>query len=201
MLSAPDDPDARRRDEPRISIESLLAGRKYHRGYLTATSLEHETFGLTSLDDRPLLLDLLMELRQGRPFFAYRAEHDHPTRDPEILFDDAASILVVIFGDLALDASTLHALAADRRRPAVGYIRTILDSGVPVLFPEPAHHGSDWTIFSPFPLSGHIATALARHASPRRRCFVIPYQEARSEEKFYFERYDIDRFTEHEVGQ
>lgn len=182
-----------------MSIEALLGGRKYHRGYLSATSLEHDTFGLTSLDDRDLLLDLLMELRQGRPVFAYREEYDHPARDPDVLLDDAASVLVVLFGDLALNASTLHALAAERRRPAVGYIRTILDGGVPVLFPEPAHHGHDWAVYSPFPLSEHIKRAFTRIASPSRRCFVIPYRDARSEEKFYFERYDIDRYAEHEI--
>lgn len=198
-LSSDDDADARRRDSP-LTLEGFLNSRRYFRGYLAGSSLARGTVGLTSLARHGLLLDLLMELRAGRPVSIWTAESSEPERDDRLLIDRPSDVLVAVLGDAPLDLSTVTALAAQQRRQALGFLQGILNQGMPVLFPEPAHDGYDWSIFSPFPLLQPVSRVLESAASPEARVFAIPHVRARSEEKFYFERYDLSLFAEYELG-
>ena len=76
----------------------------------------------------------------------------------------------------------------------------LLDMGATVVFPEPAHVGHDWSIFSAKPLSARFTEALAT-APADCRSFVVPYVKARGEHKFYFEQYDLGLFSEYEVNR
>ncbi len=198
-LSADDDPDARKRESP-LTLEGFLKSRQYYRGYLAGSSLSEETIGLTSLRRPEILLDILMEIRSGRPLSIWTAEASEPVRDAALLLDRPEDVLVAVVGDAPLDLSTITALAAEQRRRALGFLQGILNQGMPVLFPEPAHHGYDWSLFSPFPLRPAVERGLARIAAPDLRVFSIPHNRARSEEKFYFEQYDLSLFAEFELG-
>ena len=60
-----------------------------------------------------------------------------------------------------------------------------------MLFPEPAHDGYDWSLFARRPMREAFCEALVRHAAAGVRRFVLPYRKARSEEKFYFELWQL----------
>lgn len=198
-VAADDDADARRREAPQMSLEAFLGSRRYYRGYMAGTSLGHDAVGLTAVPQRAALLELLMGLRGGRPLSIWTKETAEPLRDPLLLVERPHEVLVAVFGDAPLDLSTVTALAAEHRRPALGFLQGILNQGMPILFPEPAHQGTDWSVFSPFPLVENVRRAMSRIAGPGLRTFAIPHAKARSEEKFYFERYDVELFSEYEV--
>jgi hypothetical protein len=58
--------------------------------------------------------------------------------------------------------------------------------------------GHDWSIFSSHPLADRVKDAMANLPDDTRG-YVIPYVEARGEHKFYFEQYDLELFSKHEV--
>jgi hypothetical protein len=60
-----------------------------------------------------------------------------------------------------------------------------------VFFPEPAHDGHDWSLFSAAPMRDRFVEALRNHSADETRRFVLPYQRARSESKFYFETWQL----------
>ena len=62
-----------------------------------------------------------------------------------------------------------------------------------VFFPEPAHHGYDWSFFAARPMRAALVDAFRRHPHPGARRFVVPYRKARSEHKFYFETWQLDQ--------
>lgn len=195
-----DDADARRQQSSPMTLEAFMHAPRYYRGYLSGSSLAQSTVGLTAIRRRETLLDLLMEIRSGRPLAVWMIDGKEPARDPALLVDRADEVLVAVFGSAPLDLSTVAALAAEQRRHALGFLRNVLDEGMPVLFPEAAHDGHDWSVFSPFPMLNSVRRALERIAAPDLRTFAIPHIRARSEEKFYFEQYDIALFSDFELG-
>ena len=55
---------------------------------------------------------------------------------------------------------------------------------------RPAH---DWSFFAARPLREALAEALRRHPQTGARRFIVPFQKARSEHKFYFETWQLDQ--------
>lgn len=198
-LTPDDDPDARRRESENLSLEDFLNAPRYYRGYLAGTSLSEKRVGLTALPRREELLELLLEVRAGRPLQIWLDGHEKPQREPALLLDDPANVHVAFLGETGLTYSQVATLAAGTTRSSLPAIRAILDRGTPLLFTEAAHDGFDWSLFSPFPILENVRRGLQTLARPGLRAFAIPHRRARSEEKFYFERYDLDLFSEFEV--
>jgi hypothetical protein len=84
------------------------------------------------------------------------------------------------------------AVAGSERRQTVSVLRRVLDQGGMVFFPEPAHHGIDWSFFSAKPMRDTLVAAFRRHPATSVRRFVVSFQKARSEHKFYFEAWQLD---------
>lgn len=196
--SADDDPDARERNAP-DSLAQFLASRPYYRGYLAGSSLAAGTIGLTSIDRHKAMREILLSLGVARRISIRTASSPEPADDPSILIDRPGDVLMATFGGEPVGAAEAIALRTDERRRWLNVLRGILDSGAIVLFPEPAHHGHDWDIYSPIPLLSVMQPVLTGIAADDLRVFAIPHNRARSEEKFYFEQYDPDLFSEFEL--
>jgi hypothetical protein len=85
----------------------------------------------------------------------------------------------------------MAAVAGRARRRALPALRALLDAAHVAFFPEPAHDGHDWSIFSAAPMRDRLVAAFRAHPTDGVRRFVLPYQRARSESKFYFDRWQL----------
>lgn len=201
VLADDADPDARGRAAPAASLDAFLAGPRYHRGYLAGTRLAPLRVGLTALGDpeawRAPLLDALGDhgWHAAEPDGALRplapgALRAALTAPPPLLVASDAPVPAALAGGV---------VAGPDRRRSLAALRPLLDVARVVLLPEPAHDGHDWSLFSATPLRERFEAALRRRPRPDVRRFVLPFQRARSEERFYFEQYDLARFADFEV--
>ena len=183
----------------------LMRERNHFRGYLAATDLDNATVGGSSLEDQAAADILSVVL--GGPLWLLNKAPLSSSVEFDVLTDHAAvvrslstmsseSVVIANFNPESHDVGIL--VSGGDRKQSFGAIVRLLDLGATVVFPEPAHVGHDWSIFSAEPLSERFKEAMS--ASPEDcRCFVVPYVKARGEHKFYFEQYDIDLFSEYEV--
>jgi hypothetical protein len=199
LLSSDVDPDARRQHSEELTLDAFLNQKKYFRGYLSATDLDDRRFGLTMLP-KDVLISLVTFILAGRPASLWLANASEPSSDLTLLCDRPHDILGITGGGAPTEASVVSLMAADDRRRSLHLLRPILDIGSVVLLPEPAHDGIDLSVFAGSPLRPSVEAALEAVASETTRAFSIPHKRARSEEKFYFELYDLDRFNEWEVS-
>ncbi len=193
---APDlDPDARRREGAPLSLEALLGRPAYHRGYLAGTDLVTGWVGLTALAHPEAftapLLDWLAGLRWMRATKAGAVEALDEEAVQRVLRNPARTA-VLAAGKEAVLPEVLMAAAKVPRRQALPALRRLLETAGVAFFPEPAHHGFDWSFFASLPAREALVGAFERHPCAGVRRFVLPYQKARSEEKFYFETWQLD---------
>jgi hypothetical protein len=208
------DPDARRRTErpdrgpgasgPSMPIEQLLQTDDYYRGYLAGTRTDGEPnpdtdiVGLTTLPDADAYVTPLLDAL-GDAWWARIWIDDPGHRHTESIDAETAARLLTDPGDTAALVTAPAALAPERvaamvgtaRRHALQPLRDVLDEGAVAFFPEPAHDGHDWSFFSASPMRDRLVDALRRHPHDGMRRFVLPYQKARSESKFYFETWQL----------
>jgi ribosome modulation factor len=83
-------------------------------------------------------------------------------------------------------------VAGEDRHRRTAALKRLLQEAEAVLLREPAHHGFDWTILSSGPLRERLERALAEGLDAGIRAFSIPFQKARTEERFYFEQWALD---------
>ena len=194
--------DARQRSEPPMSLEAFLGAPAYYRGYLAGTRLEPLRIGVTALADPSAALGPLLEVLGDGVWQRATGTAAAPLTGAEaagVLYAPSASS-VLAQSPSVVPPEPLQGLAQNpERRETLPALRRLLDEGVTLLFPEPAHHGFDWSLFSPRPLRESLAAAFAAHPAPTARRYVLPYQQARSEEKFYFEQYDLARYAAFEI--
>lgn len=197
-LSAEADPDARRRAEPSGSLDDLLRPAHYYRAYLAGN--DGDRTGLTAIGTpeafvRPLL-DCLSRsdgvLGGARWTFAEPDGSVEPVADPAALLRHPSVAAALAASEAPVDEAALAEIARAERRYGIPALRRLLDHGATVLFPEPAHDGWDWSVFSAEPLRERLVAAFRAHPAPGVRRFVLPFQQARSEHKFYFERWQLD---------
>jgi hypothetical protein len=199
VLSADEDPDARRAASPASSLEDFLNRPSYFRGYLTATDLERRRFGLTTLPDETLP-DFLSLVFGGRPAQTWLRSDGAPRADPRGFVDSPQDVVAIVASDGPVDPSLVAMLDGDDRRRSLPILRRLMDGGAIVGLPEPAHDGIDLSLFASQPIRPSAEAALEAIIANDLRAFSIPHVSARSEEKFYFELYDVERFREWEVG-
>lgn len=189
------EPDARRLAVPSVSLESLLAGPQedYARAYIAGTRLgPPHRVGATALADPEAWIGPLLGWALGRPWSAFgpsgtagllAAEVPAVLREP----GDAQAIVV---GPALPEA--LADVAGGERRDRLAALRRLLDGGASVLFPEPAHDGVDWSLFSRAPLRDPLVEAFRQRPAPGVRRLVAPFQRARGEHRFYLEQWTLD---------
>ena len=209
-------PDARRRNHrpahgpgasgPSMPIEQLLRTDDYYRGYLAGTRTvgephpDTDRVGLTTLPDPSVYVEPILEaLAQGWWGHFPRTDSSEETPTVEgITETQARKILaepratdVLVTAPAPLDPERVAAVVGTARRHALEPLRDLLDAGAVVFFTEPAHDGHDWSFFSGHPMRNRLVEALQKRPAPSLRRFVLPYQKARSESKFYFETWQL----------
>jgi hypothetical protein len=192
------DPDARRREDrsdlpegTSVPLEELLDTRDAYRGYLAGTNRANDTVGLTTLSSDayvPALTEGLGQPWWGRCTTDERVEPVDEVAQWLRAPDDTA---VLVTAEAPVPAERIAAVAGRARRRALSALRALLDTAEVVFFPEPAHDGHDWSFFSASPMRDRLVAALRRHPTDTVRRFVLPYQRARSESKFYFETWQL----------
>ena len=202
-LVGDDEPDALRRGAALGSLDALLGGgafeSDYARAYLAGTRLgPPQRVGLTALDDAEAFVQPLLAWAGERAWTALDAEGHRLGLIPA----EAAARLRRPHGTAALavgpaDGETLARAAAGARRDAVPALRELLDGGAAVLLPERAHDGHDWALFARRPLRDALVAALRARPAQGARRFVVPYQEARGEHRFYFEQWQLDALPDY----
>lgn len=194
------DPDARRQDGPTLSLEALLRAPRYYRAYWAGSNLADDRVGLTAIRHPAAFVEPLLHLFGEIPWW-----HAAPPRAVEpVAPDERARILtepsagtVLVLSDKAPSADKVWALVSEPRRQTLPVLRRVLDVCEAVAFSEPAHHGFDWSFFSKTPLRDRFTAAFQRQTYPDVRRFVVPFQRARSEQKFYFERWMLDQLPDY----
>lgn len=203
VLASDEDADARRRSGPALSLEALLHAPRYHRGYLAGTDLAAGRVGLTAIAHPEAFSAPMWAAFGGGVWTACDARGRVEViagGDVRALLEQPDGWVVLAGSDGALAEEQLSAVAGDARRRGLPALRSLLGAARVVLFPEPAHHGHDWSLFSAQPMRAALVAAFEQHPANGVRRFALPFQRARSEEKFYFEQYDLTLFAAYEVG-
>ncbi len=175
------------------SLDALLAAPAsgYGRAYLAGTHLSEgrPRVGLTALADARAFVDPLVAWADGRLRTALgRDGRLAEVADMATMLADPGAVGALAVGGAPVDGGALAAVAAGARGDAM---RAVLDAGLAVLVPEPAHDGWDWSIFGSSPLG--VVDAVRAHAgAPGVARFVAPFQRARGEHSFYFEQWALD---------
>jgi len=185
-LVADDHPDARRRYVRTTPLE-------VYRAYLAGSS--PSGIGLTTLNPPSVYTHPLHHLFDGQPIHVLDA-----SGMLQLCLPDALDTYLIgkqpchalIAGPATLPPVNRADLMQSNRRHALHALRTLLEAGALVAWPEPAHQGIDWSLYSPAPLRTRLVAAFRRFRHPDVRYFVAPYQRMRSEEKFYFEHWMLD---------
>ena len=194
---APDaEPDARRRDAPPASLESLLArpSEPYARAYVAGTRLgPPHRIGATALRDPGAWTAPLVAWAGGRPWTAVGDGGEETVGEPAAVLRAPGPVRALAVGPTVPGAL---AEAVGERRDRIGALRALLDSGAAVLFPEPAHDGHDWSLFALAPLRDPLVRAFRQRPAPDARRIVAPFRRARGEHTFYLEQWTLDALPE-----
>ena len=195
------DPDARRREDRSdlpdgvsVPLEELLDTRDAYRGYLAGTNRADDAVGLTTLR-APTAYTAPLVAALGRAWWGRCT----PEETVDVLDEDGAqrvlraphNTAVLVTAEAPVDAERIAAVAGRARRRALPALRALLEAAHVVFFPEPAHDGHDWSLFSASPMRDRLVAALRERPTDAVRRFVLPYQHARSESKFYFDKWQL----------
>jgi hypothetical protein len=195
------DPDARRRgdrselpENVSVPLEDLLDTRDAYRGYLAGTNRTDEKVGLTTLRTPAAYTEPLTSAL-GRAWWGRYTPDGHV----DALDDEGArrvlraphNTAVLVTAAAPVDAERMAAVAGRARRRALPALRALLEEAHVAWFPEPAHDGHDWSFFSASPMRDRLVAAFRERPTDAVRRFVLPYQHARSESKFYFDKWQL----------
>lgn len=202
-LSPDLDPDARRRTVPEQPWDAWSDVPRYHRGYVAGTDLGTGRVGLTALPHRDAFITPLLDALGSVAWMHHAASG---TVEPlgedaarQILRDPQATTALVC-ADAPLPEGEVAALAGAARRYALPAVLRLLETpSCVVFFPEPAHHGHDWSFFAARPLRDRLVEAFRRHPEAGARRFAVPFRKARSEHTFYFDTYALEAFAAYEI--
>jgi len=194
------DPDARRRadrpelpDDPSALLDDPFDTNDVYRGYLAGTHHADDTVGLTTLQPETYVTPLLAAL--GGSWWGRCTDQDavealDDRAERRVLCAPTRTELLVT-ADAPVATERITAVAGRAPRRAAGALASLLDDAHVVFFPEPAHDGYDWSFFSATPMRDRLVTAFRNHPAEGIRRFVLPYQKARSESKFYFDTWQL----------
>ncbi|PIQ60415.1 MAG: hypothetical protein COV99_11630 [Bacteroidetes bacterium CG12_big_fil_rev_8_21_14_0_65_60_17] len=192
-----------------------------HRGYVAATDLDTQRMGASVLPET--LTRLISGLLPSSGRTCYWSNDGSGTAfagRPGVAFDDLLAsdgefseslsaaltkrvrkAMIVAGPYRSSDHGEAVAMLLEHGiRDAAPQARALIEDGLTLLFPEPSHDGQDWAIHSPVALSGTVRALLAEMAGRDLEAYVIPFQKARAEHKFYFELYDRMLFDDFRVA-
>ena len=186
-------------------LKGLMRKHRHYRGYLAASDLGAGTIGGSALEDHAAAR-VLAGVLAGPIWFSNRASGQTEVALSLLTrTDDIVRALATMGSDAVMMMNVdpteemVRALTNDNdRKVGMRMIAQLLDAGCTLVFPEQAHMGHDWSVFSPRPIASEIRDKMGELPDDTRG-FVIPYVEARGEHKFYFEQYNVDLFAKHEV--
>ncbi len=195
------DPDARRRDDRSelpdgvsVPLEDLLDTRDVYRGYLAGTNHADDAVGVTTLRAPDAYVPPLLEAL-GRSWWARctapEAVEALGERAVRRVLRGPTNTTLLVTAATPVSTERITAVAGRAPRRAAEDLRALLDDAHVVFFPEPAHDGHDWGFFSAVPMRDRLVTAFRNHPTDETRRFVLPYQKARSESKFYFDEWQL----------
>jgi hypothetical protein len=195
------DPDARRREDRSdlpdgvsVPLEDLLDTRDVYRGYLAGTNHADDEVGLTTLRSPDAYVLPLLEAL-GRSWWARcTGQSTVEALDAQAVrrvLRKPTNTTLLVTADAPVEAERITAVAGRAPRRAAEDLRALLEGVHAVFFPEPAHDGHDWSFFSATPMKDRLVAAFREHPTPDTRRFVLPYQKARSESKFYFDEWKL----------
>lgn len=210
MLSSDSDPDARRHTGA-PTLEEFLDAPTYARGYLAASDLETGRIAASVLPESiAVILDDVLPVprRHFTPGIAGISTTSAQDRDAlREALTDRSKRSVIVCGKGASGGATptepglsvaVNRLIEYHIREALAEVTKLLDCGHVVLVSEPSHDGHDWSVFSPRPLADAIRASMAEHLQDVSG-YVIPFQRARAEHRFYFEQVDPEVYREYRV--
>ncbi len=186
---------------------SLLKEQSHYRGYLAASDLESGAVGGSSLGDDAAATALTAILDSPAWYFSF--EPGPKTSGIRLLADEVEIVRAlvtmsrksVLITGIEPTEESVRSLTEDQdRRNSLESVFRLLESGCTIVFPEPAHVGHDWSVYSASPTADRMREQL-RKEIPNCRRYVIPYARARGEHKFYFEQFDLAMFAQNEVLQ
>jgi len=196
-LLEPTTPDADRSDPsgtPSVPLKDLLDTRDVYRGYLAGTNHVDDEVGLTTLRSPDAYVPPLLEAL-GRSWWArctgQKTVEALDGREVQRVLRAPTRTSLLVTADAPVDTERITAVAGRAPHRAAEALRTLLDDAHIVFFPEPAHDGHDWSFFSNTPVRDRLVAAFRDHPASATRRFVLPYQKARSESKFYFDRWQL----------
>ena len=186
--------DAGEAAPPSMPLDALLNTEEANRGYLAGTNQADDRVGLTALHDADVFVTPLVEAF-GQAWWGRATAGDAvetlDVADARALLADPGSTTALVTAAHPVAAERIRAAAGTARRHLLPALRDLLREAHVAFFPEPAHHGHDWSFFSRTPLRNTLVDAFRAHPAPHVRRFVLPYQKARSESKFYFETWQL----------
>ena len=193
-------PDARRRDDRPEPPRTLSALRDdpfdtydVYRGYLAGTNHADDAVGLTTLRAPDAyvapLFDAVGRSWWGRATAAQDTVESLSSGTAKRVLRGPSRTTLLVSADAPVAAERITAVAGRAPRRAAGALQSLLEDAHVVFFPEPAHDGHDWGFFSPAPVRDRLVAAFRDHPVEGTRRFVLPYQKARSESKFYFDKW------------
>jgi len=193
------DPDARRREDrsappapSSLPLRDPFDTSDAYRGYLAGTNRTGDRVGLTSLRSPDAytapLRTALGGSWWGRCTTQNTVESLAPSEVQRVL-RAPANTFVLVTADAEISADPIISVADGAR--ARSALRSLLAVTRAVFFPEPAHHGYDWSFFSAAPMRDRLVSAFRTHPAETVRRFVVPYEKARSESKFYFDTWQL----------
>ncbi|MEX2574884.1 MAG: hypothetical protein WD317_11325 [Balneolaceae bacterium] len=164
----------------------------YSRFYLSGSRLDLNHFGLDTLDGYPAVLDKLRQALSGYRFFTEKGES---TDIGEALkeTDIWQAILLTRESQPKSSLDSLHIDSGSNVGHRKTPLRETLMRDELVLYKEKAHQGFDLHLFSKENIYRDFFFPLKELVSDRFRFFSINGKRVRTERKFYFETWTLQR--------
>lgn len=180
-----------------MSLEEFLDApetAQAYRGYLAGTNRATTRFGLTTLQEAEAYVQPVMEAL-GQSWWA-RCTPDgqvEPMEETAVraVLRTPEETAVLVTADDPVDPERIAAVANRDRRRTPSTLPALLDVAHLVAFPESARDGLDWRFFCASPMRERLAHAFRAHPTDDVRRFFLPYENARTKSKFYFETWQL----------
>lgn len=176
-----------------LSIEDFMQpDPTYSKFYLTGTRLEDERFGLDALEQYPSILQRLEQIFEEEQFIT---EHGAGSSLEKALgqLSIGGAVLITQKTDLSFNPAKLRVTDSSNVGHFKEELRDALEKELLVLYKEKAHHGFDLHLFSRDNIYEKLFYPMKELVSDSFRFFSINNKRIRSERKFYFETWTLDR--------
>ena len=174
------------------SIEDFLKpDPTYSKFYITGTVLEKDLFGLNRLNRYPDAVTALQTALEG--FTLYHENIVYPLTSALEKAEVGEAMILTKQSSCNWDTDSLKVDDTSNVGHKKTAVADVLESGDLVLYKEKAHQGFDLHLFSRDNLYPQLFHSFKKMLSADFRFFSINGRRVRSERKFYFETWTLDR--------